>query len=263
MTPEPALPGGAAPAVGSIDVPRGGVLHLWLCRAPHDVPAVATATLRGWLDAEEQTRLDRLRRTEDQRGFLQAHAFLRCVLAAYGRVRPGDCRFAREVGGRPVLVAPALGPLELSLAHTSGLVACLVSGAGVCGVDAEALDATRSLSALRAGALTPAEQAGMAVTASGTPPERFFDLWTVKEAYLKARGLGLQVPLTWITVELGPRGPRLASLDPALGDDPCAWQVRLVPVGSPHRLAVVAQSREPVEVVVRTAPPPRWPLPPA
>lgn len=73
---------------------------------------------------------------------------------------------------------------------------------------------------------SPTERAALAALPAPARPRRFVELWTLKEAYLKARGLGLELPLELISFTLDDGPPRLA-LDAALADDAGAWQLAL------------------------------------
>jgi 4'-phosphopantetheinyl transferase len=83
----------------------------------------------------------------------------------------------------------------------------------------------------------------------------FFEHWTLKEAYLKARGAGLSLPLAEVAFSLGPDRPPSVSFGPAIGDTPAAWQfANLRP--APDYMAAVAIRRRasaPLSIVLRQA----------
>ena len=117
--------------------------------------------------------------------------------------------------------------LSVSLTHTDGLAACAVARGGAVGVDAEAVDPavdTDAVATMHFGA-----NAAMGVTDEDRL-DRFFRLWALQEAALKALGVGFSTP-----VDLA------VTLDPAAitGGEPAGlvWKVFEVPCGPAHRLA--------------------------
>jgi len=145
---------------------------------------------RGWLSSEELARCARLRRAADRQHFLLAHALLRHSLSRYTGRAPGAWRFEGGPHGRPELVEePHAQALRFNLSHTRGLVACIVSYQSECGIDVEHLG--RRLDPLRLARRFFAAGEVASLEAATTPNQSrlFYQLWTLKEAYLKARGL--------------------------------------------------------------------------
>jgi 4'-phosphopantetheinyl transferase len=211
--------------------------HLyWL--DPVELAADADAARRGWswLDAEERERHARIA-CERQRGeFLAAHALLRASLSRHAATAPGGWRFVRDAHGRPGLAAEHGGAgLRFSLSHTAGLVAVAVARARAVGVDAEDLERAVDGPLVARRFFAPSEVAALA--AAPTEPlrrERFFALWTLKEAYLKARGLGLALSLADAAFSLDDdAGGALESA----GADGGGWQFARFRPTARHRIA--------------------------
>ena len=143
------------------------------------------------LSDEERERLERLRRPEDRRDYAVAHALLRQTLASSGSRAAADWQFTTDDRGRPGLVN---GQLAFSLSHTRGLVACAVATAGQVGLDVEAV---RPIEAAQIADdfFSPQEQRELDLLDAPAAALRFFDCWTLKEAYSKAIGAGLDLPL--------------------------------------------------------------------
>ena len=196
---------------------------------------------RAWatLDADEQARADRLQDARDRQTYVVAHALLRCVLARrIGGGRGGgdggaaSLRFRRAPHGRPELAAgldPAAEPAptpaaatRFNLAHTRGLVGCAVTTVDV-GFD---LEETRLPTPLEVAPrfFSPEELARLRRLPPARQPQRFYALWTLKESYIKGRGLGLAIPLDSFSVDPEPRGrARLVAEAP---EDGGAWTLR-------------------------------------
>jgi 4'-phosphopantetheinyl transferase len=85
-------------------------------------------------------------------------------------------------------------------------------------------------------------------------PDRFFDYWTLKESYIKARGLGLQLPLDQFSFHLGDDVPIRISFGPRIADDPARWQFDLRCLTPRHRLALALSRRDEPDLTVRIQP---------
>jgi 4'-phosphopantetheinyl transferase len=152
------------------------------------------------LSAEERLRRDRFVFYHDRRDFVVAHGLLRWALSRYGTVSPEEWRFTIDHFGKPSLVAGEAGttPLAFSLAHTRGYVACAIARDVSVGIDVERLGPVSWSSAIAARHFSTEENQLLAMSAPGEADMRFFEIWTLKEAYLKALGAGLNVPLSTV-----------------------------------------------------------------
>jgi 4'-phosphopantetheinyl transferase len=202
-------------------------------------PTIAMIPLWRLLDAPEQARAGRFRFTGDRDAFVAAHALLRMMLSKEVGIAPSDWRFQVASGGKPQ-IDPSLGypDLRFSLSHTRGMAACAVGRTYALGVDVEALNP----------ALRPLEMAQRffaAVEAEliGSLPAKqqlalFYRIWTLKEAYLKATGQGLNVPLDGFAFSFDP----ISISFPGIGSDqPDAWQFAEIQPGPEHTLAVAVR----------------------
>jgi len=161
------------------------------------------------LDADEQARADRFRFPEHRRRFVVAHAAVRGILAQRLGVAPGELQFATNAHGKPFLVPPG-APL-FSLSHSHEMALCAVSGAGELGVD---IEWCRELphAELARRFFAPDEASALAALAEHEQLAGFFACWTRKEAYIKAKGLGLSLPLDAFSVSADPQlAPALLS----------------------------------------------------
>ena len=234
-----------------------GEAHLWWVR-PEDVPEDRMGMLRGWMDPSECERHDRYVFARDQKLFLVTRALVRTVLSRYTGVAPGHWGFTANPWGRPEVARPdphrhtAGGTaLRFNLANTDGMVVLLVARGREVGVDVERIDRPAPLDVAER-FFAPAEVAALRSLASDARPRRFFDYWTLKESYIKARGMGLAIPLEHFAFTLGPgdsRGGITVALDPSLHDDASAWQFVQVQVppargGTTAHLVAVAVRRD-------------------
>lgn len=221
---------------------------VWWLR-PDDVPAPELEYCRSVLSADESARCQRFRFSDDRRLYLLAHAMLRQVLSAYADIAPGALEFSTGTHGRPELADFAgQAGLRFNLSHTPGLAACIVSQGDACGVDVEAIAARRNVMGIAGRMFADEELAQLRQLAGRAFLERFFTLWTLREAWCKARGTGLMDSRRDIGFQqLDGQGWRLLAADGAPGD----WQVDVRPIGTTHMLAsaieINGQSQQRVE----------------
>jgi 4'-phosphopantetheinyl transferase len=217
-------------------------VHLWLT-CPDDVADSGhLAACRAMLSDDERARLARLRREPDRRAFLVAHALVRSALSRYAGVPPEGWTFATNRWGRPEVAGPGAGPaLRFSLSHTSGLVACAVALDCDCGVDVESSDRGGNPLGVAQRVLAPKELADLDSRTAGERHDRFLAYWTLKEAYVKARGLGLSLPLRQLSFSV--TGERIRIEFAAPGEDAAhSWQFSLLRP-TPHHVLAVAVRR--------------------
>lgn len=163
-------------------------------------------------------------------------ALVRRVLSRYADVAPADWSFVAGEHGRPRVVGAALGDIDFNLAHSDTL-AMVAVGRGAVGVDVE--DLARP---------APLDVAGRFFAQSeieelmALPPERqsrrFYEYWVLKESYLKARGLGLRLPLDRFAFARGDVGAPRVSFAAPIDDDPARWWFALVEPTARHVAAV-------------------------
>lgn len=214
--------------------------HVWLVREDEvRSPELLTAYL-ALLSDEERARHERYLLERKRHEFLLTRALVRTVLSRYADVAPQDWSFSAGPFGRPMLAGPDRKlRLRFNLSNTMGLVACVVARDGLVGVDVENTERQGATVTLAERYFSAAEVAALHALPAEDQRRRFFELWTLKEAYIKARGLGLQVPLGWFSFLFPPDDPIRLELDPRLRDEPRSWQFHQSQP-TPHHLMAVA-----------------------
>ena len=227
----------------------------------HTANADALAKLdayRELLTVDEHERMARFVFERDRRSFLLTRALVRTTLSRYAAVAPADWRFIANVHGRPeILDRPAGVPdLRFNLSHTDGLIACAVTIGREVGVDVEHVG--RHLMHDVAGRhFAPKEVTDLRSLPESEQDRVFFDYWTLKEAYIKARGFGLALPLGDFAFKLNPPHAPAISFEPALEDDPATWQFLQDWPTPTHRLALaVRRDGQDLPVRIRQVVPP-------
>ena len=202
-------------------------MDLWLA-APKDI-----APRWDWLSADERARAERFIVPHAREEFAAARTLVRGELGRRDHSDPAALRFSFGAHGRPALEPPRT--FDFNLSHTRELVACAV-GEGVFGIDVENSARPTNITAVARTVFTADEQAQLA--AHKEPRRYFFELWTIKEAYIKARGLGFSLPPRQFEVTLAP--PRLRFVG---FSDPQAWHLALFWPTAVHVCAIVANAR--------------------
>jgi 4'-phosphopantetheinyl transferase len=196
------------------------------------------------LAPDERARMARLVFERDRRRFLITRALVRTLLSRYASVPPADWEFVTTEYGRPEIVKTRAGvpDLRFNVSHTEGLIACAVTVGREVGVDVEHVG--RHVSYDVAGRFfTPREVASLRARPEAERARVFFDYWTLKEAYIKARGLGLALPLGDFAFTLAPPAAPSIGFEPAIDDDPTSWQFVQAWVTPAHRLGLAVRRR--------------------
>ena len=217
-----------------------GEAHVWLAN-PDGVhePALLERCL-ALLGPKERERYQRLRRAPSRREFLVAHALARVTLSRYAPVAPEAWSFSVGEHGRPEISGPSQARrLRFNLSHTSGLVACAVVRELDIGVDVESTARRVRHRDLAERFFGEAERRALRALAPEKQAGRFLEFWTLKEAYLKAGGRGISIPLRSFQFEVSDSDPPRIRFDPALlRDDAASWQFALHHPMQTHTLAV-------------------------
>ena len=211
------------------------------------------------LSLDEQSRGARFVFEKDRRLYLAAHVLARSVLSKYAAVAPSEWRFESEPGGKPRISGPAGVPaLRFNLSHTHGLAAVAVTLDDEIGVDVERITSPVDMDLAR-NCFSPGEIAWLDSTPAAEQPNRFFEIWTLKEAYLKARGTGLSLPLKEFSVCAMGDVAATISFCGSIVDDPAAWQFHRSQITPQHQLAVAVRrpTASPLRLSLREWPA-RW-----
>jgi len=222
-------------------------LHLWVLRPDRVEDPEVLEWCRGLLAPEERRRYEAFVFDRHRHEYLMTRALVRTTLSRYGGIAPKDWRFVANAHGRPELapdlltpVGSSLSSLSFNLSNCLSLVVCLVSERHEIGVDVEPL--ARADHILEVADTVFSDEELMELRALDAPRarDRAVSLWTLKEAYIKARGMGLSLPLDQITMRFEPSLSlhTTAAVDRA----PEAWSMRTMDFQG-HRMAFA--SRDP------------------
>ncbi|MDQ1725636.1 MAG: 4-phosphopantetheinyl transferase, partial [Frankiaceae bacterium] len=195
------------------------------------------------LSEAERALALRLAGDDHRRDFIHSHALLRRALSACAPDVPAAAwDFTTTDSGRPEVAGP-FPHLSFSLSHTDGVVACVVAADAACGIDVEAHSAGTTVASRRV--LTEPEHALLRQAAPAEASVLYARLWTLKEAYAKARGLGLLLPFDQLEVTLADP-PTLLDRTTSAPSGP--WHLEQWPA-APHHVAALAIAGTPRSVV--------------
>jgi phosphopantetheine--protein transferase-like protein len=189
-----------------------------------------------YLSGDERIRRDRLHFEADRRDFTIAHDLLRRALSSYRSVAPDAWQFSSDSYGKPSIDSadPELTALSFSLTHTRGCVACAIAVRAPVGVDVERIDRSVQIEELADRYFDATEAAWLRQCCAPERAVRFIELWTLKEAFLKARGLGLNGLLASVSFQF--EGERIVNVSG--GVDRPNWHFAVFEPVESVRLAV-------------------------
>lgn len=209
--------------------------HVWYTQPDQIDHEQELSLIYSVLSSQEQARYWRFFNPKVRTEFCAAHSLLRIALSQYHQVLPSEWQFTYDANGRPFITWPQELNLHFSLTHTSTLVACAISAQKLIGIDVE--DTERSVSHQDIAERIFSKQE-LEEFAAVSPPSKghfFFTIWTLKEAFTKAMGLGLSMPVQQISFHVEP-GRVLFDHHQDL-QVPSEWHFDIHDVGS-HRMAV-------------------------
>ena len=217
---------------------RVSEVDVWIARPSSTDDPALVAEYEGLLTDDERNRLRAFRFEKHRREYLVTRALVRTALSTYGSTPPAAWRFATNAYGRPAIDPPSALRFNLSN-HPTMVVCAVVTGAEI-GVDVEPLDRAGDILSVATTVFAPGELAELRALPRAMAREHAVSLWTLKEAYIKARGMGLALPLDAFAFSFdGPGAPRIA-FTRAIDDRPDRWAFRTLDVDG-HRIAIAVE----------------------
>jgi 4'-phosphopantetheinyl transferase len=244
-----------------------GEVHVWYVLTDKVTSPDLLGRYRSILSEKERARNERYMFEKDRRLGLISRALTRWTLSQYRNVDPAAWEFVENQYGRPEVVptlpTSSLRPetkhqqasflpveqqpgqhaqLRFNVTHTEGMVACAATENFDIGVDAENIARDRlDCMGIAQGNFAPREIEQIQALPVQAQKGAFFEFWTLKEAYIKARGMGLSLPLDAFAFELRPGSPPCVRFEPPSDEDARAWQFAAFSPTADHRLAVAVR----------------------
>lgn len=177
-------------------------VHIW--RAFLTASQEIRASMERVLSEEERTRVARFYFERDRHRWIIARGILRILLARYLQLEPQHVLFISNEYGKPALAPAHESKLQFNLSHSRDIALYAVAWGRAVGVDVEYRKDDIEYDELAKVSFSPQEQAVLRPLAGEEKQTAFFNCWTRKEAYIKARGMGLFLPLDLFDVSLRP-----------------------------------------------------------
>jgi len=232
-------------------VAEDDAVHVW--RACLDVPPAARDTLWHTLSPDERTRAGSFHRAYDRARFIVARGYLRVILGRYLARPPDQLRFVANAYGKPALVSQSYSSgggggggasPHFSVSHSRALALYALTGCGQVGIDLEYIQHDFPYREMAERFFSPREAATLLALPAASQCSAFFAGWTRKEAYLKARGVGLSLPLDQFDVSLAPgEPPALLRVDGA-DHEAARWSLYDLRPDSDYAAAVAVEGHD-------------------
>jgi 4'-phosphopantetheinyl transferase len=223
-------------------IPLRDQIHLW----PVDYDKIDYSQMRdhrALLNEEERKQERKFYFERDRWRYFVTRALVRKVLSRYAPVTPENWVFATNAYGRPEIANVAIGKsgLSFNISHTRSLVVLGVARGRALGVDVENVR-TRVVSTDIANRFFSAtEAAALRRAPPNEQQDRFFEYWTFKESYIKARGMGLSIPLDKFSFAYPNAHAVEIAIHPELEDHAGRWQFWQLRPAPDYFLAVCAE----------------------
>lgn len=211
-------------------------VHIW--RAWLDQSPAPYAPL---LSADESERASRFHFERDRRRYTVGHGIVRQILSRYVGLPPAALTFQQEPYGKPSLTHSSLA---FNLSHSQEVLLLAVSLTRMVGVDVEFMRPMRDLFGIARTAFSDVERRALVAVPEADRVTAFFQIWTRKEAFIKAVGKGLSYPLDAFDVNLGEPARILRIYD----DDARNWSLYGFRVADEYMGAVVVAGGQPCEL---------------
>jgi 4'-phosphopantetheinyl transferase len=233
--------GGIPPGVGVAE-PALLAADVDIWSFPLDVEPPRLAALQAALSLDENERAERFVFPLHRDRFRAGRGQLREILARYLRVAPSAVAFAYGPEGKPRLAGEA--GVRFNLSHSEHEAVVAVARDREVGIDIESVRATVECERLARRFFSPAETAAVLALPVPARAPAFYAYWTCKEAFLKAKGGGLNIPLDEFEVSVDPGSARIVwtAWDPS---DAARWSLSVLPAPAGFAAALVVEGERP------------------
>lgn len=224
-------------------------VHVW--KFDLEIDQNIYSRLKILLTEDECTRALSYNFERDRKNFTISRGLLRTILGMYLRCHPKELQFQYGEYGKPALASSHATSLSFNLSHTNNLMLFVCSLERNVGIDVEWVHDLPDWRGIAKKLFSSRELEDLEKIPAEQQLQAFFNCWTRKEAYIKAIGGGLSIPLKHFDVSLAPNEP--ARLLRNIGDTDRYWSMREINVISGYAAALIAEGKY-IDVLKLTSP---------
>lgn len=214
-------------------------VHVW--RACLDVKEPRLRSLSHIISKDELRKARRFHFKRDRERFIVRRGLLRTILGRYLDVEPNRLHFCYNPYGKPTLDTSGKEKISFNLSHSHGLALFAIARVGEIGVDLERIRPGLSDDNIAERFFSHPEIALLKTLSGNIRRQKFFSYWSRKEAYIKARGKGLAIPLACFDVSMAPGNPVVLLNPEGVPESSRQWFLRDLIVGSNYAAAIAAE----------------------
>jgi 4'-phosphopantetheinyl transferase len=217
-----------------------GINEVDVWRADLELGPSELCRLQETLSPDELGRAARFHFLKDRQRFIAARGILRNILASYLGCSPASVDFSYTSFGKPSLAATCAGDgLRFNLSHSSSMALYAVTREREVGIDLERIEPRVAEDGIAEKFFSPNEVGKLRSLPASARLQAFFNCWTRKEAYVKARGAGLHISLKSFDVSLAP-GEQAAFLS----EGEIGWSLEALPLDPDYAAAVAVEGND-------------------
>ncbi len=214
-------------------------VHVWCTTLDQGYSRIRM--LERTLSSDERDRAARFHFQTDRERFIASRGILRSILGRYQNIEPGHVRFHYDACGKPTLDGESANGIRFNISHSAGVALYAVARSREVGIDLEWVRPSLATEQIAERLFSPLEVAALRNLSEERQAEAFFTYWTLKEAYSKAIGKGLAIPLEGFEVipsseeqvwNVTIRGQR---------QEACHWSLRTLSLGPGYCAALAVE----------------------
>lgn len=219
-------------------------IHLWYAYDDSIKDSSLLSQYLNILNDEERVQQQRFHFEKHRHQYLITRATVRSVLSYYApEISPAQWTFEKNEYGKPSITNKNVAvPLRFNISHTDQLIVMAVTLDRDLGVDVEYLPRLGKMLEIANSFFSPAEAQQLLALPAELQRNRFFDLWTLKEAYIKACGMGLSIPLDHFSYSFSDNGKISIDFKSERNDQPEYWQFWQMRPNDDYKVAMAIKS---------------------
>ena len=230
------------PASPRMALESSAAVHVW--RASLDEGVSQIDGFESALALDERSRASRFHFRRDRERFIVAHGILRNILGRYLGRAPESLSFSYSAYGKPALVCEGHQAIGFNLSHSHGTALYVVTRYREIGVDLELIRDGLEVEQIAERFFSRAEISALCALPEQLRRRAFFLCWTRKEAYIKARGEGLSLPLDQFEVSLVPGEPAALMSSQPHSNEAFRWTLRELFPAADYAAALAIAGRD-------------------